>query len=157
MRYSTESRFRKYVKGYGLLSFARKCGNKYGKKLMDTVTKIEIDAAKIASKRIFQKTAETTGDLIKNKMADEISSIVKPKEKDKMYIPSEKDSKLLMTLDCLECNSMDLNCDIKMEFEKIANFLGTKKDLLLKNRSKFMINQKEVTVLTKKLESKHQC
>ena len=44
-----------------------------------------------------------------------------------------------------------------MEFEKIANFLGTKKDLLLKNGSKFMINQKEVTVLTKKLESKHQC
>ena len=36
MRYSTEPRFRKYVKGYGFLSFARKFGNKYGKKLMDT-------------------------------------------------------------------------------------------------------------------------
>ena len=31
MRYSTESRFRKYVKGYGFLSFARKFGDKYGK------------------------------------------------------------------------------------------------------------------------------
>ena len=31
MRYSTEPRFRKYVKGYGFLSFARKFGNKYGK------------------------------------------------------------------------------------------------------------------------------
>ena len=30
MRYSTESRFRKYVKGYGFLSFARKFGDKYG-------------------------------------------------------------------------------------------------------------------------------
>ena len=32
MRYSTELRFRKYVKAYGFLSFARKFGNKYGKK-----------------------------------------------------------------------------------------------------------------------------
>ena len=31
MRYSTKARFRKYVKVYGLLSFARKCGKKYGK------------------------------------------------------------------------------------------------------------------------------
>ena len=46
MRYSTEPRFRKYVKGYGFLSFARKFGNKYGKKLMDTATKTGIDSAK---------------------------------------------------------------------------------------------------------------
>ena len=39
MRYSTEPRFRKYFKGYSFLSFARKCGNKCGKKLMDTATK----------------------------------------------------------------------------------------------------------------------
>ena len=30
MRYSTEPRFRKYVEGYGSLSFERKFGNKYG-------------------------------------------------------------------------------------------------------------------------------
>ena len=41
MRYSTEPRFRKYVKGYGFLSFGRKFGDKYGKKLMDTATKTE--------------------------------------------------------------------------------------------------------------------
>ena len=52
MRYSTESRFRKYVKGYDFLSFVRKCGNKYGKKLMDTATKTEIDAAETTSKRV---------------------------------------------------------------------------------------------------------
>ena len=51
MRYSTESRFRKFVKGYGFLSFAKKFGDKYGIKLMDIVTKTEIDAAKIASKK----------------------------------------------------------------------------------------------------------
>ena len=83
MRYSIEPKFRKYVKGYGFLSFAKKIGNKYGKKLMDTVTKTGIDAAKTTSKRIVQKTAEATGDLIGNKIADKITSIGKPKEKEK--------------------------------------------------------------------------
>ena len=50
MRYSTEPRFRKYVKGYGFLSFARKFSNKYGKKLMDTSTKTGVDAAKLLQK-----------------------------------------------------------------------------------------------------------
>ena len=39
MRYLTESKYRKYVQGYGFLSFARKYGDKYGKKLMDTAKK----------------------------------------------------------------------------------------------------------------------
>ena len=96
MRYSTEPRFRKYIKGYGFLSFARKCGDKYGKKLMDTATKAGIDAAKTASKRVVQKTAEATGDLIGNKIADKITSVGKSKEKEKtkkaeeIYIPPEK-------------------------------------------------------------------
>ena len=46
MRYSTEPRFKKYVKGYGFLSFARKFGDNHGKKLMDTATKTEMDASK---------------------------------------------------------------------------------------------------------------
>ena len=50
MRYSTEPRFRKYVKAYGFLSFANNLGNKYGKKLMDTTTKTGIDAAKLLQK-----------------------------------------------------------------------------------------------------------
>ena len=81
MRYSTGLRFRKYVKWYGFLSFARKFVDKYGKKLMDTATKTEKDAAKTASKRVVQKTAEATRDLIGNKIADKITSIGKPKEK----------------------------------------------------------------------------
>ena len=35
MKYSTEPKFRKYVKGYSYLSFARRFGDKYGKKLID--------------------------------------------------------------------------------------------------------------------------
>ena len=55
MRYSIEPRFRKYVKGYGFLSFAKNFGNKYGKKLMDTATKTGIDAAKVAFKELYKK------------------------------------------------------------------------------------------------------
>ena len=95
MRYSTEPRFIKHVRGYGFLSFAKKFGNKCGKKLMDTATKTGIDAAKTASKRVVQKTAEATGDLIGNKIAYKITSIGKPKEKEtkkteQIYIPPEK-------------------------------------------------------------------
>ena len=126
MRYSTKPIFRKCVKGYGFLSFAQKFGYKYGKKLMDTATKTGIDAAKTASKRygkklmdtatktgidaaktaskrVVQKTAAATGDLIGNKIADKITSLGKPKEKEKeklkqteeIYIPPEKRQRII--------------------------------------------------------------
>ena len=50
MKYSTEPKFRKYIKWYGFLSFARKFGDKYGRKLMDFATKTEIDSAKLPQK-----------------------------------------------------------------------------------------------------------
>ena len=62
---------------------------------MDTATKTEIDAAKTVSKRVVQKT-EATGDLIGTKIADNITSTGKPKEKEKtkeikeIYILPEK-------------------------------------------------------------------
>ena len=101
MRYSTEPRFIKYVKGYGFLSFARKFGDIYVKKLMDTATKTGTDAAKTASERVVQKTAEAKGDLIGNKIAGKITSIVKPKEKGKtnkteeIDIPPEKRQQII--------------------------------------------------------------
>ena len=101
MRYSTEPRFTKYVEGYGFLSLVRKFGNKYGKKLMDNITKTEMDAAKTASKWVVIKTAEATGDLIGNKIADILNSIGKPKEKEKTkeieesYIQPEKKQQII--------------------------------------------------------------
>ena len=83
MSYSTEPRKIKYVEGYGFLSFARKLGDKYGKKLMDTASKTGIDAAKAASEKVVQKTAEATGDLIGNKIGDKITSAGKTKTKGK--------------------------------------------------------------------------
>ena len=81
MRYTTEPKFRKCVKGYGVLSFARNFGDEYHKKLIDTATKTGTDAAKTASKRVFQKTAEAAGDLVRSKIADKITSVGKTKEK----------------------------------------------------------------------------
>ena len=46
MRYSTEPRFRKYVKSYGFLSFAKNLVINMVKNLMDTAT---MEAAKITS------------------------------------------------------------------------------------------------------------
>ena len=96
MRYLTEPRFRKYKEGYSFLSFARKFGDKYGKKLMDIATKTGVDVAKTASKQVVQKTTEATGVLIGNKIADKITSIGKSEEKEKtkkaeeIYITPEK-------------------------------------------------------------------
>ena len=65
------------------MPFAKKFGNKYGKKLMNTAKKTGMDAAKVVSKRVVQKNAEATEDLIGNKIVDKITSIGKPKEKEK--------------------------------------------------------------------------
>ena len=68
---------------------------------MDIATKTGIDAGKTSSKRVVQKTAEATGDLIGNKIADKITSIGKPKEKQKtskaeeIYIPPEKRQQII--------------------------------------------------------------
>ena len=105
--------------------------------------------------------------MIGNKIADKITSIGKPKEKEKtkeieeIFIPLEKYNRLLMTLDCFEHKIWHHR--IKMEFQKIKNFLDTTsddkidQDLLLKSGLKSMINQKRITTLTKKSELKHQC
>ena len=81
MRYSIEPRDRIYVKGYGFLSFAKSIGknlnNKYDQKIIGTAKRSTTDAIKIASKRAIQKTAEATGGLIGNTIADKITSISK--------------------------------------------------------------------------------
>ena len=81
---------------------------------MDTATKTGIDAAKTTSKRVVQKTAEGTGDLIRNKIADKITSVGKSKKKKKkkkkkdeinemngteeIYIPPEKRQQIINVL-----------------------------------------------------------
>ena len=66
---------------------------------MDTATKTGIDVSKTVSKRLVQKTAEPTGVLIGNKIADKTTSIGKSKEKTKkaeeIYIPPEKRQQII--------------------------------------------------------------
>ena len=101
MRYSTEPKYRKYVKEYIFLLFARKFGDKYGTKLIDTATKTGIDAAKTAPKRVVKKNAEATVDLIRNKLADKIISLgetksnEKEEERQEIYLPSEKRQQII--------------------------------------------------------------
>ena len=121
MRYSIEPKERRYVKGYGFMSFARNFGNKHGKKLMNTaiktgtnfnskygkkLTETEIktgkDLATIAGKKIVHESAEATGDLIGNKIVDKITAkriikmrlLMKYQKKDIFLL--KKDKKLLM-------------------------------------------------------------
>ena len=81
--YSIEPRDRLYLKGYGFLSFTKNMGksliNKYDQNLLDSAKKSTTDARKTASKRAIQKTAEVTGDLIGNNIADKITSVSKKK------------------------------------------------------------------------------
>ena len=86
MRYSIDPRERKYVKGYGFMSFARNFSDKYSKYLMDASKTF----AKTAGKKMLKETAKATGDLIGNKIADKITA--KPHNKDEVIngIPKEK-------------------------------------------------------------------
>ena len=75
MHYSIEPRERRYVKGYGFMSFARKFSDKYSESLMDASKMF----AKTAGKKILKETAKATGDSIGNKIADKITA--KPSKK----------------------------------------------------------------------------
>ena len=82
-RYLVQPRI--FLKGYGF--FARNMGenigktinanlsSKYSQKLLDHAKLSATDILKTASKRAIQKTAETTGYLIGNKIADMITKV----------------------------------------------------------------------------------
>ena len=88
---------------------------------------------KTASKWVVQKTAEATADLIGKKITDQITSIGKPKEKEKtkevdenLYPTRKKATNYWWLQIVLSINFLFL-C-IKMKFQKIVNFLGTTSD-----------------------------
>ena len=77
MRYSMEPRERRFVNGYGFMSFARNFSDKYSKSLMDKGIGVSKQFAKTAGKKILKETAKATGDLIGNKIDDKITSASK--------------------------------------------------------------------------------
>ena len=96
-RYSIEPRTRKYVKGYGFLSFTIK----YNIQLLDT----GLDSLKTASKKVVHKA----GKFSRNKIVDAVSKskddeIMKPEENtrrnnvEEIIIPLEKRDEMLSKL-----------------------------------------------------------
>ena len=87
MRYLFQPRDQIFVKGYGLLSFAKNMGkniaknisknlsSKYSQKLLDHAKQSPTDGIKTSSKRVTQILADATGDLIGNKVADRITKV----------------------------------------------------------------------------------
>ena len=87
MCYSVQPRDRIFVKGYGFLSFAKNMGEnigknirknlstKYSQKILDHIKRSGTDALRTTSKRVIKKTAEATGDLIGNKIADVVAKL----------------------------------------------------------------------------------
>ena len=78
MTYATEPHGRKYVEGYGFLSFARNLAGSVGarkaaKRAREALAKQGKEAALKAGKRALSKTVEATGDLVGQKIADKIT------------------------------------------------------------------------------------
>ena len=95
MRHSTEPKFRKYVKGYDFLSFARKFGDKYGKKINGYCN----ENRDRCSKNCFKKSSSKNCRSYRfdwEKIADKITPLGKTKSKEKeeerqeIYISPEK-------------------------------------------------------------------
>ena len=126
MTYRTDNKIRRYVKGYGFMTFAKNLGSKYDKKIINkgisAASKINqskygqmlknqgSEFGKIVGKKILTKSAEATGDLIGSKIADKITSFKSkserfPEEKpqileesEEIIIPPEKRQQILNDL-----------------------------------------------------------
>ena len=123
MRYSLEASYRRYVQGQGFMSFAKNIGNKYGRKIFDKSMDVSKkygnklfdnsvsagkDFAKIAGKKVLTKSANATGDMIGNKIADRITKSSRNKEQkeddrimeetQELIIPPEKREQIIRDL-----------------------------------------------------------
>ena len=132
MRYSLEPHYRRYVQGQGFMSFARNIGNKYGKKIFDKSLRAKalgsavdvgksmnkkygkkildnsLSAGKDFAKIVLTKSAEATGDLTGNKIADRITESARNKEQkeddrimeetQEIIIPPEKREQIIKDL-----------------------------------------------------------
>ena len=66
---------------------------KYSQKRLDYARKSATDAFETASKRAIQKTAEATGDLVGNKIADRITEISKNSQQNNLETITNKNDK----------------------------------------------------------------
>ena len=92
--------------------------SKYGQKLLDRAKKSTADAIEIPSKRVIQKTAEATSDLIGNKIADKIASVLKKSNNNNNNKKKKKKKK---------------NNDVELTAHKKDKYLQKKENKLLIN------------------------
>ena len=65
MKYSLESRYRKYVKRQGFMLFAKNIGNKYGKKIFDKSIDVGRNMSNKYGKKILDKIIDAGKDFAK--------------------------------------------------------------------------------------------
>ena len=65
----------------------------YSQKLLDHAKKFVTDALKSSSKRVIQKTAEATGDLIDDKISDRITKVSKNSQQNNSETVTNKNDK----------------------------------------------------------------
>ena len=87
--------------------------NKYGQKVLDSIKKSTTDAIKTTSKRAIQKTADTTGDLIGNKIADKVTSVSKKKSTKELHNNDKTEEDVQITT---------LKKSIYLQIKKTTNF-----------------------------------
>ena len=89
------------------MDVSKKYGKKYGNKLVDNSLSAGKDFAKIAGKKVLTKSAEATGDLTGNKIADRITKSTRNKaqkddrimeETQEIIIPPEKREQIIRDL-----------------------------------------------------------
>ena len=122
--------------------------NKYGKKILDNSLSAGKDFAKIAGKKVLTKTAEATGDLFGNKIADRITKGARNKEQkeddrimeetQEIFIPPEKREQIIR--DCF------------LKITKVKNYLT----LLLENMLELIVYLICITKINQ-LDLKHPC
>ena len=88
MRYSNVPEDRISVKGYGFSSFtynnSKDLSSKYSHRLLDLAKQSAADRVKIASKIANQNKSRGTGDLIGNKIADDITKVSRTSPQDSL-------------------------------------------------------------------------
>ena len=72
---------------------SKNLSGKYSQKRLDYARKSATDAFETASKRAIQKTAEATGDLVGNKIADRITEISKNSQQNNLETIANKNDK----------------------------------------------------------------
>ena len=84
---------------------------KYGNKIIDNSLSAGKDFAKITGKKVLIKSAEATGDLIGNKIADRITKSARNKEQKEAYRIMEETQEIIIPPEKFNYNTYKMEYD----------------------------------------------